>query len=157
MVPWVLPCVPCRLKRLLENILSCIVWVDKVTNQSKSEWPAARRGFMRHAAGACALAAWGPALAQFRVEVSGIGVTQLPIALPVFRGEASAPQKISSIVRADLERSGVFRSADAAGVVACRKYAIGKMKMDDLLNVLSFNAFSTSSRTESGRPTAKRR
>ncbi len=73
---------------------------------------------MRHAAGACALAAWGPALAQFRVEVSGIGVTQLPIALPVFRGEASAPQKISSIVRADLERSGVFRSADAAGVVA---------------------------------------
>jgi TolB protein len=73
---------------------------------------------MRQAAGASALAAWGPALAQFRVEVSGIGVTQLPIALPVFKGEATAPQKISTIVRADLERSGVFRSADAAGVVA---------------------------------------
>jgi TolB protein len=73
---------------------------------------------MRQAAGASALAAWGPALAQFRVEVSGIGVTQLPIALPVFKGEAAAPQKISTIVRADLERSGVFRSADAAGVAA---------------------------------------
>jgi TolB protein len=73
---------------------------------------------MRQAAGASALAAWGPALAQFRVEVSGIGVTQLPIALPVFKGEATAPQKISTIVRADLERSGVFRSADAAGVAA---------------------------------------
>lgn len=73
---------------------------------------------MRQAAGASALAAWGPALAQFRVEVSGIGVTQLPIALPVFKGEAAAPQKISAIVRADLERSGVFRSAEAAGVAA---------------------------------------
>ena len=79
---------------------------------------AARRGFMRKAAGASALAAWGPAMAQFRVEVSGIGVSQLPIALPVFKGEATAPQKISAIVRADLERSGVFRSADAAGMAA---------------------------------------
>jgi len=34
----------------------------------------------------------------------------------------------------------VMRSCDAAGVVACRKYAIGKMTMDDLLNVLTFNA-----------------
>ena len=104
----------------MENILSCIVWVDKVTNQSKSESEpfAAKRGFMRHAAGACALAVWGPALSQYRVEVSGIGVTQLPIALPVFKGEAAAPQKISNIVRADLERSGVFRSADATGVAA---------------------------------------
>lgn len=78
----------------------------------------ARRGFMRQAAGASALAAWGPAMAQFRVEVSGIGVTQLPIALPMFKGEAAAPQKISAIVRADLERSGVFRTSDTAGMVA---------------------------------------
>lgn len=56
-----------------------------------------------------------PALAQFRVEVSGVGLTQLPIALPAFKGEAQAPQKISQIVRADLERSGQFRSVDAAG------------------------------------------
>lgn len=80
---------------------------------------AARRGFLRHAVGASALAAWGgAATAQFRVEVSGIGVTQLPIALPVFKGEAAAPQKISAVMRADLERSGVFRSADAAGATA---------------------------------------
>ena len=43
-----------------------------------------------------------PAWAQFRVEVSGVGVTQLPIALPLFAGEAQAPQKISAILRADL-------------------------------------------------------
>jgi TolB protein len=57
-----------------------------------------------------------PVHAQFRVEVSGIGVTQLPIAMPVFRGEDTAPQKISAIVRADLERSGQFRSVDSSGI-----------------------------------------
>jgi TolB protein len=56
-----------------------------------------------------------PALAQFRVEVSGVGLTQLPIALPAFRGEESSPQKISQIIRADLERSGQFRNVDASG------------------------------------------
>ena len=56
-----------------------------------------------------------PALAQFRVEVTGVGLTQLPIALPAFKGEEGAPQKISQIIRADLERSGQFRNIDAAG------------------------------------------
>lgn len=59
-----------------------------------------------------------PAFAQFRVEVSGVGLTQLPIAIVPFRGEAQAPQKIGSIVKADLERSGMFRTVDAAGVTA---------------------------------------
>ena len=57
-------------------------------------------------------------LAQFRVEVSGIGLTQMPIAVAPFRGEAQAPQKVAAIVRADLERSGVFRSIDAATLEA---------------------------------------
>jgi TolB protein len=56
-----------------------------------------------------------PALAQFRVEVTGVGLTQLPIALAPFRGEAQAPQPVAAIVQADLERSGQFRSVDAAG------------------------------------------
>ena len=55
------------------------------------------------------------ALAQFRVEVSGVGTTQLPIALPQFKGETQSPQKISQIVQADLERSGRFRPVDASG------------------------------------------
>ena len=59
-----------------------------------------------------------PAFAQFRVEVSGVGMTQLPIAIATFKGEALAPQKISSIVKADLERSGMFRGVDAAGIAA---------------------------------------
>jgi TolB protein len=56
-----------------------------------------------------------PAWAQFRVEVSGVGVTQLPIALVPFKGEESSPQKISAIIQADLERSGQFRGVDASG------------------------------------------
>ena len=54
--------------------------------------------------------------AQFRVEVSGVGLTQMPIAVATFRGEAQAPQKIGAIVKADLERSGIFRAVDMAGV-----------------------------------------
>ena len=56
-----------------------------------------------------------PAMAQFRVEVTGVGLTQLPIAIAPFRGDAQAPQKIAAIVQADLERSGQFRSIDASG------------------------------------------
>jgi TolB protein len=56
-----------------------------------------------------------PALAQFRVEVTGVGLTQLPIAIAPFRGGDQAPQKIAAIVQADLERSGHFRAVDAAG------------------------------------------
>lgn len=55
------------------------------------------------------------AYAQFRVEVTGVGLTQLPIAIAPFRGDAEAPQKIAAIVQADLERSGQFRAVDAAG------------------------------------------
>lgn len=56
-----------------------------------------------------------PAMAQFRVEVTGVGLTQLPIAIVPFRGEADAPQKIAAIVQADLERSGQFRAIDPSG------------------------------------------
>ncbi len=58
-----------------------------------------------------------PALAQFRVEVSGVGLTQLPIVVAPFRGEEGAPQKISAIIRADLERSGRLRGIDVAGLL----------------------------------------
>ena len=55
-------------------------------------------------------AAW----AQFRVEVSGVGLTQIPVAIAAFKGEDTAPQKIAALVLADLERSGQFRGVDSA-------------------------------------------
>ena len=56
-----------------------------------------------------------PAWAQFRVEISGVGATQVPIAVVKFRDEERTNQSVSGIVRADLERSGVFRNIDAPG------------------------------------------
>jgi TolB protein len=50
-----------------------------------------------------------PAFAQFRIEVSGVGLTQIPVVIAPFRGQEALPQKISEIIRADLERSGQFR------------------------------------------------
>ncbi len=56
-----------------------------------------------------------PALAQFRVEISGIGATQLPLAVTRFREEERSGQPLANIIRADLERSGVFRIVDSSG------------------------------------------
>ena len=58
-----------------------------------------------------------PALAQFRVEVTGVGMTQLPVVMVPFKGEAVAPQKLASIVQADLERSGQFKGLAAGSVL----------------------------------------
>jgi TolB protein len=55
-----------------------------------------------------------PARAEFRVEIAGIGATQLPITVVPFRDEeVGSPHLVSAIVRADLERSGAFRFVDA--------------------------------------------
>jgi TolB protein len=53
-----------------------------------------------------------PAWAQFKVEISGVGATQLPIAIARFRDEDRSGQSPSAIIRADLERSGAFRGVD---------------------------------------------
>ena len=59
----------------------------------------------------------GIAHAEFKVEISGVGITQIPIGISEFRGQANAPQKISSIVSADLERSGQFKIASTQGLL----------------------------------------
>ena len=69
----------------------------------------------RNVLAALAATSVAPAMAPFRVDVTGVGLTQLPIAIAPFRGDAQAPQKIAAIVQADLERSGQFRSIDASG------------------------------------------
>jgi TolB protein len=58
-----------------------------------------------------------PASAQFRVEISGVGGTQLPLAVARFKDLDKAPQPVSAIVRADLERSGLFRLLDTPEVI----------------------------------------
>lgn len=59
-------------------------------------------------------AAWMvPARAQFRVEIAGVGATQIPLAVATLADEDKAPVRISQVVRANLERSGLFRLIDA--------------------------------------------
>ena len=54
-----------------------------------------------------------PAQAQFRVEISGIGATQVPIVVGAFRDEDKSGAAFAAIVRADLQRSGQFRPVDS--------------------------------------------
>ena len=54
-----------------------------------------------------------PAAAQFRVEISGIGENQIPVALGPFYGENFSKVPLSQVIRADLERTGLFRGVDA--------------------------------------------
>lgn len=65
---------------------------------------------------ACLTLLVAPAMAQFRVEVTGVGMTQMPIVVVPFKGEAQALHKPAAIVLANLERSGQFRGIDPAGV-----------------------------------------
>ncbi|MCC6211109.1 MAG: Tol-Pal system protein TolB [Burkholderiales bacterium] len=49
------------------------------------------------------------AAAQLSIEITGAGSQRIPIAIAPFAGEGALGQGISAIVRADLERSGLFR------------------------------------------------
>ena len=68
-----------------------------------------RRRFVAALAATAAL----PAAAQFRIEISGVGATQVPVTVAVFRNEDKAGVAVAEIVRADLERSGLFRASPA--------------------------------------------
>ena len=72
------------------------------------EPPSARRRLLMSLA-ALGLARPLAASAQFRVEIVGVGATQAPITIAAFRDEALAGVNVSQVVRANLERSGVFR------------------------------------------------
>ena len=58
-----------------------------------------------------------PAHAQLRVEVSGVGAAQIPIAIGAFADESDAPQQVSAIIKADLARSGAFKIIEAGTVL----------------------------------------
>ncbi|MCE2969812.1 MAG: Tol-Pal system beta propeller repeat protein TolB [Burkholderiales bacterium] len=73
-----------------------------------------RRTLLQALGTAGALSAVPPlARAQLRVEISGVGSQQFPIAIAPFVREGNPPQDVDAIVRADLARSGMFRLIDA--------------------------------------------
>lgn len=52
------------------------------------------------------------ARAQLSIEITGAGAQRIPIAIVPFAGEAALDPGLSAIVRADLERSGLFRGLE---------------------------------------------
>ncbi len=66
--------------------------------------------------GALALAVAQPATAALQVDVNQVNVQPLPIAIPDFvapqAGDVTPAQNIAKVVRADLERSGLFKPLD---------------------------------------------
>ena len=63
-----------------------------------------------------ALAPWA-AKAALTIEIVGSGATQIPVAIVPFQNEDTLPQKITTVVAADLTRSGLFRMVDPGGMV----------------------------------------
>jgi len=74
----------------------------------------------------CAAIASSPAvsLAQLRVEITGVGSQQFPIAIANFARNATMPAEIDAIIRADLARSGLFRIVDAGSQPIAENAAI---------------------------------
>jgi TolB protein len=53
------------------------------------------------------------AWAQFRVEIGGVGATQVPVAIAAFRQPLGLTASVSDVIRSDLERSGLIRVIDS--------------------------------------------
>ena len=91
---------------------------------------------------ACALVAWcGGASAQLSIEITGAGANRIPVAIMPFAGETFVPPGIAAVVRADLERSGLFRGIEPPPLAAALSeassinYAEWRSRLADVLVV----------------------
>lgn len=57
----------------------------------------------------------GLAQAQLSIEITGAGANRIPVTVADFAGDPTVSRIIVGTVRADLERSGLFRIVDAGG------------------------------------------
>jgi TolB protein len=55
------------------------------------------------------------AQAQLSIEITGAGANRIPVAIANFSGDTAASRVVTATVRADLERSGLFKLIDTAG------------------------------------------
>jgi TolB protein len=83
--------------------------MKKSSNIERSRIPRAAR---RNLCGALALLPMA-VRAQLRIEITGVGGQQFPIAIAPFATDGAPANEIDAIIRADLARSGLFRIVDA--------------------------------------------
>ena len=81
------------------------------------------RSFVRQSISLLALVSL-TASAQLYVEVIGAGANRIPIAVTNFDGDRVLTQSLTSVVRADLDRSGLFRLVDASATTLAENAAI---------------------------------
>ncbi|WP_369792156.1 Tol-Pal system beta propeller repeat protein TolB [Herminiimonas sp. CN] len=74
--------------------------------------------YLLRAAMAIGLSASAFAHAQLQVEISGVGASQIPVAIAAFADESIAPQQISAIIKDDLTRSGMFKIIDTGSALS---------------------------------------
>ncbi|MBI5785535.1 MAG: Tol-Pal system protein TolB [Rhodocyclales bacterium] len=67
-------------------------------------------------AAAAMFAAASAVNAQLSIEITGAGANRIPVAIADFGGDQTNGPALAAIVRGDLERSGLFRLVDAAGL-----------------------------------------
>lgn len=72
--------------------------------------------------------------AQLAIEITGAGASRFPVAIPIFENEGALPRAVTDVVRADLERSGLFNLVDL-GLVA-----LPESVRPDLANIRSRGA-----------------
>src|SRR5689334_252032 len=71
------------------------------------------KGFRAITAGACLwMALSSQALGALRVDITQGNMQPLPIAIPDFVGAGAPAVNVAEVVRADLDRSGLFRPLD---------------------------------------------
>lgn len=56
-----------------------------------------------------------PAHAELTIEITGAGANRIPLAIADFGGDAGVSRALTTVVRGDLERSGLFKMIDASG------------------------------------------
>ena len=56
------------------------------------------------------------AQAQLSIEITGAGATRMPVVVPIFESESALPRGITDVIRADLERSGLFSMVDVGPI-----------------------------------------
>ena len=57
-----------------------------------------------------------PAHADLLIEITGAGAHRIPLAIADFGGDPASSRVLTSVIRSDLERSGLFKLIDSSGV-----------------------------------------
>ncbi len=57
-----------------------------------------------------------PSHAELTIEITGAGANRIPLAIADFGGDQGTSRTLTSVIRGDLERSGLFKMIDASGV-----------------------------------------